>query len=74
MKSTKEELEARWKIIWARGQELKERQAQLQEALPSMDAAMVDRALDQLHQDREQHERDLLQLRVQMEECGEFEE
>ncbi len=71
-KPTREDLEARWEVLWARGQELKERQAKITGSLDTMDDAFADRALTQLREDREQHERDLLELRRQMEEHGGF--
>lgn len=73
MKPTREDLEARWGILWARGRELDERQARLLESLPTVDDALGKRALDQLQQDRAQHERDLLELQEQMREHGGFE-
>lgn len=74
MKPTRDELEARWKDLWAIGEELKQRRARLDGAAPTMEEAMGDRAWQQLRQDREQHERDLLELRRQMQEHGGFDQ
>ena len=70
---TREDLEARWGVLWAHGQELKERQARLTDSLAKMDEALADRALEQLQEDRKQYERDLLELRRLMKEHGGFE-
>jgi hypothetical protein len=74
MKPTREDLEARWELLWARGRELDERQARLFESLPTVDDAIGKRALDQLQHDRDQHDRDLLELREQMKEHGGFDQ
>ncbi|MCA9781271.1 MAG: hypothetical protein KC800_31340 [Candidatus Eremiobacteraeota bacterium] len=73
MKPTREDLEARWKILWARGRELDERQERLLSSMGTVENAIGKRALDQLQQDRDQHERDLLELKRQMREHGGFE-
>ena len=70
---TREDLEARWEVLWARGQELKERQARLLDSLASMNEAFADRALVQLEKDRQQYDRDLKELRRLMKQHGGFE-
>lgn len=72
MKPTREELEARWRILQVRGQELDERQAGLASTLSTVEDKIGKRAMVQLKQDRAEHEQDLLELRQMMTEDGGF--
>ncbi len=70
--STKEALEERWQLLWARGRELDEREERLLASLPEIEEAVYLRAEAQLRAERDQHQADLLDLRRQMEEYGGF--
>ena len=70
---TRGELQARWAEIWARGQELSERFERLTGSLATVEDSIGRRALDQLHEEQEQHRRDLRELRAAMERHGGFE-
>lgn len=69
---TREELEARWKVLWRRGQELTERHDRLLASLATIEESIGRRALEQLETDQEQHKRDLAELRADMERNGGF--
>lgn len=68
----REQLEARWEVLWARGQELAARAERIQSTLASVEERIGRNALEQLHKEQQQHERDLLELRVAMERHGGF--
>lgn len=69
---TRDELEARWKVLYAQSQELEERQARIIGGLGSIEEQIGQRALAQLEEDRAQLDLDLQELRQQMEEHGGF--
>jgi hypothetical protein len=71
--AARDELQARWEALWARGLELSERHSRFTESLATMDHAIGSRALEQLHAEQEQHKRDLRELRAAMERHGGFE-
>jgi len=69
---TREQIEARWQELWARGEELTERQERLLASMTDMEPTLADRALKQLAEDRQWHERELLALRSAMDKNGGF--
>ncbi len=70
---TREELEERWRVLWALGNELTERHDRIVASLDTVEEPIGLRALDQLRIDQEQHRRDLRELRAAMERHGGFE-
>lgn len=74
MESTREALEARWQALWMKGRELEERQERLLSSLETIEPSLYHRAEEQLLQERQEHERALLELQSQMEELGGFDE
>jgi hypothetical protein len=70
---SREELEERWRVLWARGEELTARHGRLLASLATVEDAIGRRALDQLHEEQENHKRDLADLRAAMERHGGFE-
>jgi len=74
MKPTREELEEQWKLLWARGVDLDERQERLLLALETIEKPLWERAAEQLNRERQQHDEELAELYTLMEEHGGFEE
>lgn len=74
MSDSREALEERWQLLWARGRELDEREERLLASLSEIEEAVYLRAEAQLRADRDQHQADLLDLRRRMAEQGGFSE
>lgn len=69
---SREELQARWEVLWLRGQELTARHDRLLSSLATVEESIGLRALVQLEAEQEQHKRDLQALVADMERNGGF--
>lgn len=69
---TREELEARWQVLWAQGEELTARHERLLASLRTVEESIGLKALEQLREDQAVYKREMERLRADMERNGGF--